>query len=146
MEENLVGGSSSSIKGSKENTTLIFKHSDIFDKVCPFYMSIGMTYDEYWHGELDLPKIYLEAYKLKSDRELSLANYKAWLNGFYIYEALCDVSPIFNPLSKKHEAYVYRDKPIPVTEKERNEAEQDERNSRLLKLKELLENSSKKEV
>lgn len=146
MEENLVGGSSSSIKGSKENTTLIFKHSDIFDKVCPFYMSIGMTYDEYWHGDIDAPKFYLEAYQQKSERELSQKNYEAWLSGYYIYDALCNVAPIFNALSTKHQAYPYRNKPIPITDKEMEEFKQDERNDRLQKLKEVLLNSSKKEV
>lgn len=33
----------------------------------------------------------------------------------YIYEALVDASPVFNPLSEKHEPFPYMKEPIPIT-------------------------------
>lgn len=35
--------------------------------------------------------------------------------GMYIYEALVDASPVFNPLSEKHEPFPYMKEPIPIT-------------------------------
>ena len=60
-------------------------------------MSYGMSYDEYWYKSPYRAKFYLEAHKLKvkqKDEEL-------WMQGMYIYEALCDVSPILHAFSKK---------------------------------------------
>ena len=144
MEEKLVGDSSSSYEGSVE-TTLI-KYSDVFEKVCPFYMSIGMSYNDFWHGDNDLPKYYLKSYLLKQERDQTLMNYESWLKGLYIYEALCNVAPIFNAFSKKHDAFPYRSKPIPITEKEQRDDEEEQRQLRLNRLYDLLHKSVKKEV
>lgn len=80
-----------------------------FEKICPFYMSIGMTYQEFWFDDLDLPKYYLKAYKIKEKREIEEMEWTVWEQGLYIYEALCDVSPILRPFSKA--------KPLPYPEK-----------------------------
>lgn len=69
---------------------------EVFDKFFPFYLSIGMDYDLYWNKSPELCKQYYESYKLKQkykDEELLL-------QGMYIYEALCDVSPILHAFSK----------------------------------------------
>lgn len=80
-------------KSEVEDTSL----STFFEKLCPIYMSYGMSYDEYWFESPYRAKFYLEAHKLKvkqKDEEL-------WMQGMYIYEALCDVSPILHAFSKK---------------------------------------------
>ena len=89
-------------KSKVEYTSL----TDLFEKQCPIYMSFGMTYDEFWYGEPYRTKFYRESYKLKvkqKDEEL-------WIQGMYIYEALCKVSPILHAFSKKGT------KPLPKTE------------------------------
>ena len=71
------------------------------------YMSMGMTYDEFWYDTPYKAKFYREAYKLKvkhRDEEM-------WQQGVYIYEALCKVSPILHAFSKKGT------KPLPYSEK-----------------------------
>ena len=81
--------------------------TNLFEKQCPIYMSFGMTYDEFWYGEPYRAKFYRESYKLKvrqKDEEL-------WIQGMYIYEALCKVSPILHAFSKKGT------KPLPYPEK-----------------------------
>ena len=81
--------------------------TNLFEKQCPIYMSFGMTYDEFWYGEPYRAKFYRESYKLKvrqKDEEL-------WIQGMYIYEALCKVSPILHAFSKKGT------KPLPYSEK-----------------------------
>lgn len=71
--------------------------TELFEELCPIFMSYGMSYDEYWHSSPYRAKFYLEAHKLKirqKDEEM-------WMQGMYIYEALCDVSPILHAFSKK---------------------------------------------
>lgn len=63
----------------------------------PYYLSIGMTYDLYWHGDPDLVKAYRKAEEIRNDRK----NQEMWLQGMYIYEALCDVSVVIPRLSKR---------------------------------------------
>ena len=81
----------------------------IFEQECPYYMSYGMSYDEYWYDDCFKVQFYREKYKLqlkKEDRDM-------WKQGMYIYEALCDVSPILHAFSKNGtKPLPYRDKPL----------------------------------
>ena len=79
-------------KEKVEDTSL----TKTFEEMCPIFMSYGMSYDEYWYGSPYRARFYLEAHKIKvkqKDEEL-------WMQGMYIYEALCDVSPILHAFSK----------------------------------------------
>lgn len=69
----------------------------LFEELCPIFMSYGMSYDEYWHSSPYRAKFYLEAHKLKIKQK----DEEMWMQGMYIYEALCDVSPILHAFSKK---------------------------------------------
>lgn len=71
-----------------------------------------MSYNDYWHGDCWMAKYYREAYRKKLEQR----NNDMWLQGLYIYEAICNASPILNPMSKKHEPIPYREAPIPITE------------------------------
>lgn len=106
--------------------------TELFEKQCPIYMSYGMSYDEFWHGDLYLTKFYRESYLIQvkqKDEEL-------WMQGMYIYEALCKVSPILHAFSKKGT------KPLPFSEKPylsnsptiktQEEKEQEEKNAQLI--------------
>lgn len=90
-------------------------------------MSIGMTYDEFWNQDVCLVRVYLKANELREKRK----NQELWLQGMYIYEALCDVSPLFRISMKKGiikpEPYVKE--PYPITAEEVRVRE--ERESRL---------------
>lgn len=67
-----------------------------FYEVFPFYLSIGMTYEQFWLGDCELPRYYRKAYGIRIERD----NYSAWLQGGYIYDALCAVSPVFRAFAK----------------------------------------------
>ena len=79
-------------------------------------MSIGMTYDEFWNQDVRLVEVYRKAAELRDKRR----NQELWLQGMYIYEALCDASPLFRFSTKKGsikpEPYVKE--PYPITEAE----------------------------
>lgn len=63
----------------------------------PYYLAIGMTYDQFWNDDCELAVFYRKAAEIKKD----LKNQEAWLQGAYFYEAIIDASPVFNPYAKK---------------------------------------------
>ena len=74
-----------------------FAYTDKFYELFPYYLSIGMTYEQYWEQDCDLVKYYRRAAQIKQD----LKNQDAWLQGAYFYEALIDVAPILRAFAKK---------------------------------------------
>ena len=79
-------------------------------------MSIGMTYDEFWEGDVRLVEVYRKADELRYRRQ----NQAMWLQGMYIYDALCDASPLFRFSMKKGaiKPEPYPQEPYPVTAEE----------------------------
>ena len=93
-------------------------YAEIFSEHLPFYISIGMTPEQYWDGESTLVVVYREAYKLKVREQ----NRNLWLQGLYIYEALCCVSPVLHAFAKNGtKPLEYRNEPIALTKKEAEE-------------------------
>lgn len=94
-------------------------------------MAIGMTYEQYWDGDVRSVKAFLEAEKLRRKRQ----NEQAYIMGAYIYEALCDVSPLFLDLNKKKKPIPYRKEPFGLSEEkpkaDKADKEQLEENERL---------------
>jgi len=72
---------------------------------------LGMTYDEYWKGDAELPKYYRKADKLRKQR----VNGEMWLQGMYIYDAFCLASPLFHDFVKGElRAKPYPSEPYPI--------------------------------
>ena len=95
-------------------------------------MSIGMTYDEFWNQDVRLVEMYRRAAELRDKRR----NQELWLQGMYIYEALCDASPLFRFSMKKGmvrpEPYVKEPYPITAAEaKAKKEKEARQKGERL---------------
>lgn len=97
-------------------------YTETFNEAFPYYLSIGMTYELYWHGDPWLVKAYHEAYEIKTER----MNYEKWLQGRYIYHAVGALTPILNPLSKKKKAEEYLKEPLIITEKAQKRKEIEE--------------------
>lgn len=106
--------------GTTEKSTP-FSYSEYIKSYCSFYMSIGMSYEEYWHGDNDAPQYYYKAYKLKKRME----NERLWLQGLYNYNALVSASPCFNSF-KPRDPIKYMDNPMAIDEDMKRElAERD---------------------
>lgn len=94
-------------------------------------MSIGMSYDEFWNQDVALVRAYRKADELKRRRQ----NETLWLQGMYIYEALCDAAPIFHAFAKKGtKPNPYSKEPYAITEteiRERKIREDREREERM---------------
>ena len=80
------------------------------DQVCPYYMSWGMTWDEFWYESIDRLQAYWQANQFSIERR----NQELWLQGLYIRSAVASC------LDKK---FKYPEKPQRVTEMTDAEAE-----------------------
>ena len=78
-------------EGGLGSSSPCFKYVDVFNEHCPYYLAMGMSYDLYWYGDPNAVKVYRKAKQL----ERKEVNNNAWLQGLYIYQALCSVAPLF---------------------------------------------------
>lgn len=80
---------------------------------------------DFWDGDPALAESFREAHKLKQEA----INSQLWMQGAYMYTALCNVAPIFNSNSKKGtKPRPYPDKPFQLQssagpEKKKSEAQ-----------------------
>ena len=80
----------------------------MFHEAFPYYLSIGMTYEQYWEMDSSLVIAYRKAERIRAQR----SNFDAWLAGRYMYDALCCASPIFHDLARPGtKARPYLEKP-----------------------------------
>ena len=69
-------------------------------------LMFGMTEEQFWYSDYRLIKTYIKKYEL----ERNDMNYKAWLNGLYIYKA---VGVLLNGIfSKSGQKDTYFEKPL----------------------------------
>lgn len=92
-----------------------------FNKCCPFFISIGMTYEQFWYEDPTIANMYLEAFKIKEEREAEKIKWITWEQGLYVYEAICDVSPVLRAFSKATKPLPYPEKPYGTLEKEKQD-------------------------
>ena len=118
MDSELLKSSlSGNTTGSERNhrSASPFYYTETFNAHFPYYLSIGMTYEQYWNDDCMLAQYYREADKLRQER----ANQVAWLQGMYFYDALLRVSPVlaaFAPKGTKPMAYI--NEPYPMSQKD----------------------------
>lgn len=99
-------------KEGEESSVESISLTQIFEELCPIYMSYGMSYDEFWYGDAYRAKFYREAYNI----QIKHRDEEFWIQGMYIYDALCKVSPILHAFSKSGtKPLPYPDKPYMST-------------------------------
>lgn len=81
--------------------------TEVFEEIFPYYLAIGMNYDQFWNDEPVIAKYYREADDIRRRR----ANEELWLAGMYTADAL--LSTVGNMFSKQK--YKYPAEPRPVT-------------------------------
>ena len=138
MDSQLVSDSLSDIEGSEQDNSRspFSTYTEQFYEVFPYYLSIGMTYDQFWNDDPMLAKYYREAEEIRNERK----NQELWLQGMYIYEALCDVAPIMNGFAKRGtKAKEYSNRPYPITEKQRLRDAEEKEKLNALKAKRFME-------
>ncbi len=91
-------------------------------------MAIGMTYDEYWYGDVRMTGAFIEADRLRQKQK----NAELWLMGMYVYDAVQRLAPILNSFAKDPKAKEYPKMPYGEKEKKKDEpGEQEIANERL---------------
>lgn len=108
MDSELVTGSESKGRNGTDHSSLPTSYTTYFDQLCPYYINAGMTYDQFWNDDPMIAKAYRKAHDMKLEEE----NFELWLQGKYIYDALCCVSPIFRAFSKAKKPIDYHDQPF----------------------------------
>lgn len=98
-------------------------YTDVFVRVFPQYLAMGMTSDEFWKGNPSLVEAYREAWEIKREYK----NWELWLQGGYIYDALLKVAPVMRAALGKGrvEPGKYPEKPYPISEKQAEKREED---------------------
>lgn len=88
-------------------------------------MSLGMSYADFWHGDVNMARAYRKADEMKRRRE----NEALWTQGLYFRDALlCTVGNMFS--SKTATKFEYPKEPYPVTSEQVAEAEERKRKNR----------------
>ena len=116
MDSELVSSSLSTTEEDGRNgSPSLFTYTEKFYELFPYYLSIGMSAEQYWEGDCTLPKYYRKAEELRIEKR----NQELWLQGMYVYEAICDVSPILHAFAKKGtKPNPYSTKPYAITAKQ----------------------------
>lgn len=102
-------------------------YTEAFEEHFPYYLSIGMSEEQYWDRDCNLVKAYRKADEMRQERE----NRSAWLQGMYIYDAISRLSPILRAFSKKGtKPKPYPEEPYALSKKQQKElAEKKEKNT-----------------
>ena len=125
MDNELVSNSLSEIQSDQSrggsDTPTPRSYSEIFEEKFPYYLSIGMTAEQYWDGDVNLPKYYRKAEELRKER----VNQEAWLQGMYIYDVILRTAPILQAFAKKGtKPKPYVEEPYPISKKKRDDVQQ----------------------
>lgn len=69
---------------------------EVFDRIFPEYLVMGMTPEQFWDGESWLKKSFREAYRIRMRNEERVRDQTAWLQGIYFRDALQSVAILVN--------------------------------------------------
>ena len=69
MGSELVSDSCSQNGNSFRNELVSFSFTQQFYRHLPFYLSIGMTYDQYWNENCELTQYYRKALEIRNQRK-----------------------------------------------------------------------------
>ncbi len=120
MGEDVLSSPDAAIMGSGAKRSAPFPISELFEEHCPYYISIGMTWEDFWHGDALMARAYRKAQRIRNKRE----NQQLWMQGLYVYKALLCVSPILHAFAKAGtKPEPYPDMPYPIDEQDAREQE-----------------------
>lgn len=91
-----------------------FSLTNYFNECCPYFMSIGMTYEQFWYGDPTIAEATFKSFKIKEKREAKKIKWTNWEIGLYVYEAICDVAPVLQAFSKAKKPLQFSEKPYNI--------------------------------
>ena len=137
MDSELVSSSLSTTEEvGQPSSPSSFTYTEKFYEVFPYYLAIGMTADQFWDGDSTLVKYYRKAEEIRNEKR----NQELWLQGMYVYEAICDVAPILHAFAKKGtKPTPYSAKPYPLNDKQTKRDEEEKQRKLVEKGKRFME-------
>ena len=102
--------------------------TEVFETSFPYYLAMGMTYEQFWVDDPALTKMYRKADEVRRRR----TNEELWLAGIYVAEAL---SATVGNMFTKGQKYQYPAEPRPITRDEIEERKAREQRQRMEKIK-----------
>lgn len=111
MDGDPVSGEPSQNIDTKKSLT------EVLIELCPSYMAMGMTYEQFWHCNTKVHKAYREAWNIKRKND----EWARWRQGCYYFTALMCAAPVMKPFVKDAKPGKYPDEPWPITQKEADE-------------------------
>lgn len=102
--------------------------TEIFENVFPYYMAMGMSYEEFWYDDPRLVIFYRKADEIRRRR----MNEELWLAGIYTAEALSSTVGNMFTKGQKHQ---YPSEPKPITKDEVEERKLREQKAKEEKIK-----------
>lgn len=103
----------------------------VFERACPYYLAMGMTYDQYWNGDTSAHKAFRKAKRMQIIEQ----NKMAWIQGMYVYEAIANLAPALKAFAKG-KAKPYPKDPYDLFEDEHRKAEERKQRERYEKMRE----------
>lgn len=103
-------------------------YTEVFETSFPYYLAMGMSYEQFWLDDPALTKMYRKADEIRRRR----MNEELWLAGIYVAEAL---SATVGNMFSKGQKYHYPAEPKPITRDEIEERKERERRQRMEKIK-----------
>lgn len=101
--------------------------TETFETIFPYYLAIGMTYEQFWYGSPEMVVPYRRADEIRRRR----MNEELWLAGMYTADALrATVGSMFSK-----QRYDYPSEPRPITLDEARERHERERRAKEEKIK-----------
>jgi hypothetical protein len=83
------------------------------DELCPYYMALGVPYNDYWYGDYTMLPYYIKAHEMRNAQR----NQELWMQGLYIHDAMSIV--MSNAFRKKSDEIIpYPKEPYPITKEE----------------------------
>jgi len=120
MGDRLTDGENA--KGDQTKQAGTISVDQVFDELFPYYLSYGMTPEEYWDGPVGLKTAYRKSFEIRAERDERIADRNGWLNGLYVKHALESVYLLVNGFVPKNtESIPYPEKPILQEEREKEE-------------------------
>ena len=114
-----------------KNAALPLSLYELFERACPAYLNMGMTYEQYWDGDVSAHTAYREAEKLR----IRDKNFQAWLQGMYVYEAIADLAPALKAFAKGR-SRPYAKEPYTLFEDDKRRKEEEEQRRKYERIKE----------
>lgn len=127
----MVSGSSLPNGDEAETALSSFSFSRAFEEHLPYFLMCGMTYEQFYYGDVELCRYYRKADEMRRKRK----NEELWLQGLYIYEAINDVAPALRAMGAEN-AKSYSSEPYPLTEQEQEERRKRDEKAKFEKIRE----------